>query len=111
MSQVRKFAVPLAVAGAVLAVTGITIVSGDAAQGTIIVHNLTTTDGTKIITRFDGKDTHARIPGPGGEVPLRDGDHKLTNGGAIKVVGGRVHSDAFGMVNNFNRRKGISPDG
>jgi hypothetical protein len=110
MSQVGKFVVPLMVAGAVLAVAGVTVASGQIRQ-TPVVHNLTTTDGTKIITRFDGKDTHARIPGPGGEVPLRDGDHKLTNGGSIKVVGGRVHSDAFGVVNNFQRKGILDPDG
>jgi hypothetical protein len=150
-SRVRKFAIPLAVAGAVLGVAGITIASSDAAtqlatplakplttplatplappqakplttpqakQQVIlpqarlptplapVAYSHTTGDGTSFQTKFDGKNF---------TVPLKDGTYKLVdNGGQIKVQGGRVVWDAFGVVKNFNKTgkfMGISPDG
>jgi len=144
-SLVGKFAVPLVVAGAVLAVAGFTVASGraepkglstlpksksmnvrpmlPAASGpstatsmtkrspatkslgrnggttSFPVHALATTDGTAITQSFDGKNFHAR--GVGG--PIKDGDYKLTNGGAIRVRGGVIVWDAFGVVQKFKR--------
>lgn len=104
MSQLGKFAVPLAVAGALLAVAAVTVVSSGAATRTYPVHTLTTSTGTKVLQTFDGKSFHALVRGPRGNVPLKDGEYKLTNGGAIRVKGGRIVWDAFGVVEKFEKR-------
>ena len=102
MSQFRKFAVPLVVAGAVVAVAGVTVSSGAAPK--YPVHTLTTSEGTKVLQTFDGKSFHALVSGPRGNVPLNDGRHKLANGGEIEVRGGRIVWDAFGVVEKFEKR-------
>src|SRR5437764_376364 len=103
MSQLEKFAVPLLVAGAVLTIAGVTAVSSSAAAPKYPVHTLTMTNGTKILQTFDGRTFHALVPGPRGNTPLKDGEYKLTNGGAIKVQGGRIVWDAFGVVEKFEK--------
>ena len=102
MLQFRKFAVPLVVAGAVLAVAGVTVSRGAAPN--YPVWTLTTREGTKVLQTFDGRHFHALVPSPRGNVPLKDGEYKLTNGGAIKVRGGRIVWDAFGVVEKFEKR-------
>lgn len=131
-SSARKFTAALAAASAVLAVTGLSIQSSEAQpsaltrQGSALQPNALarvpmekvmhtfphkTHDGQTFETRFDGKNFHA-VTASG--APLRDGDYKLDNGGAIKVRGGLVVWDAFGAVDVFKRTglvKGVSPDG
>jgi hypothetical protein len=119
-SRIGRFIVPLAVAGAVLVVTGLTIESSEAqtsalgkVRGEKVVRSFPhkTHDGQTFETRFDGKNFHA-VTSSG--APLKDGDYKLDNGGAIKVRGGLVVWDAFGAVDVFKKTglvKGISPDG
>jgi hypothetical protein len=131
-SRVRRFTVALAAASAVLVVTGLTIRSSEAQPSALtrqgsavqpgaaarvrmerVIHTFPhkTHDGQAFETRFDGKNFHAVTAGG---TPLKDGDYKLDNGGAIKVRGGLVVWDAFGAVDAFKRTgiaKGISPDG
>jgi hypothetical protein len=152
VSFVGKFTVPLAVAGAVLAVAGLTVANsraeqkslstlpmgesmktrpmagqniaplkdgnsklkieravanpgGNAAKTAFPTFALASVDGQAITQTFDGKSFHAR--GSGG--PLKDGDYKLANGGAIKVRGGIIVWDAFGVVAKL-KRTGIASD-
>jgi hypothetical protein len=119
-SRVGKFIVPMAVAGAVLTITGLTIGNSDAQTSVLgkvrmekVIHSFPhkTHDGQTFETKFDGKNFHA-VTSSG--APLKDGDYKLDNGGAIKVRGGLVVWDAFGAVDVFKKTglvKGISPDG
>jgi hypothetical protein len=56
---------------------------------------LTTTDGRKVVAHFDGR---------GYSVRLRDGQYKTTNGGAIRVQGGKIVWDAFGAIEKLKHQ-------
>jgi hypothetical protein len=102
MSHVRRYAAALAAAAAMLAMAGVAAVSSSAAtkQKTYPVHSLTTSDGTRFVQTYDGRNFHAR--------GLRDGTHRLTNGGAIRVRGGIIVWDAFGVVARSKRGTAVA---
>jgi hypothetical protein len=67
-------------------------------------HSVTTTDGTTIHVKVEGKSYTANVA---------DGTYKLTNGGAIRVRGGKVVWDAFGVVKRLKTgrwKSGMSID-
>ena len=66
-------------------------------------HTVTTLRGRTIVVRAEGRVFIANAP---------DGNYKLTNGGAIRVRGGKVVWDAFGAVNRLKtgRWRGGSTD-
>ena len=60
------------------------------------------TDGTKVNAVFDQQ-------GRGFKVQLKDGTYKLSNGGVVRVQGGRIVWDAFGAIEKL-RRGTAGPD-
>ena len=58
--------------------------------------------GEQTVTTTDGKMIHVKVAGRVYRADVADGTYKLTNGGAIRVRGGKVVWDAFGAV---QRRK------
>jgi hypothetical protein len=72
--------------------------------------------GDHTVTTTDGKTIHVKTQGRVYTADVADGDYKLTNGGAIRVNGGRVVWDAFGSVrrlktNGRKLRQGPDPIG
>ena len=63
------------------------------------------TDGTRILATFDGKDYKAVVVVTGAKkaAPLRDGEYPLANGGAIRVKGGKIIWDGFGVIEKVKR--------
>jgi hypothetical protein len=54
--------------------------------------------GEHTITTKNGKTIQVKVEGRSYTANLADGNYKLTNGGAIRVRGGKVVWDAFGAV-------------
>ena len=69
-------------------------------------HSVTTNDGKTIVVTAEGKVFKLDVP---------DGAYQLTNGGAIRVRGGKVVWDAFGAVKRLKagrwRGGSIDPTG
>jgi hypothetical protein len=60
--------------------------------------SLTLTNGTAFNATFDRGSNSFRTP-------LADGTYKLNNGGAIRVRGGEIIWDAFGVIDRLNAQK------
>ena len=103
MSRIVKFAVPTMVACALIGVTAIALVDSKAEQRKYPERALSLADGTKAVQTFDGRNVKVHVPQARGAMPLKDGDYKLTNGGAFKVQGGRVVWDAFGVIEKLRK--------
>src|SRR5947207_181689 len=54
--------------------------------------------GEHTVTTTDGKTIHVTVKGKQYAADVADGTYKLTNGGAIRVRGGKIVWDAFGAV-------------
>ena len=54
--------------------------------------------GEHTVTTKNGKTINVKVEGKSYTTNLADGTYKLTNGGAIRVRGGKVVWDAFGAV-------------
>ena len=103
MSQFAKCGVPLLAASAVIGLaTAAVIADATAAPRSYPVHILTTTAGVKLQQTYDGRTISVRIVGSNARPA--DGTYNLTNGGAIKVQGGHVVWDAFGVVERAKQR-------
>ena len=57
-------------------------------------HTVTTLKGKAIVVKAEGRVFRADVA---------DGEYKLTNGGAIRVKGGKVVWDAFGAVERLKK--------
>jgi hypothetical protein len=60
--------------------------------------SLSLTNGTVFNATFDRGSNSFRTP-------LADGTYKLNNGGAIRVRGGEIIWDAFGVIDRLNAQK------
>lgn len=105
MLRIVRFAVPLVVFGGVLGAFGLAKnARGEArAEARHPVHLLKTKSGITFQQTFDGKKLHAVVQSAQGNVPLRNGQYKLTNGGEIKVQDGIIVWDAFGVVEKVSK--------
>ncbi len=82
-------------AGALLVVM-VSAFDGDAAATRAGPQVLQLTDGTKVNAIFNqGSRSFS--------VALKDGTYKLSNGGAIRVQGGKIVWDAFGAIDKLRR--------
>lgn len=82
---------------------------GDPTHGT-----LTTVSGMPIdvtYTKADRTLTAFTRLRDGRRIPLADGVYALSNGGAIRVRGGRIVWDAFGVVDKLNRGVPVNQPG
>jgi len=84
------------VAAAALCVSVVMLYGAPPGQAKPGDQTLKTSDGTQILAKFDGKGYTAFAAKT--QAPLSDGEYKLSNGGAIRVKGGRVVWDAFGVI-------------
>lgn len=64
---------------------------------------LKTLQGVDVLAVFEGGQVRAYRVTSKGRQPLADGDYKMTNGGAIRVRGGRMIWDQFGAVQKYQR--------
>jgi hypothetical protein len=60
-------------------------------------------NGDHTVKTTKGKTIHVGIKGKSYTANVADGTYKLTNGGAIRVRGGKVVWDAFGTVNRLKK--------
>jgi hypothetical protein len=56
------------------------------------------TSGEQTVTTKNGKTIQVRVEGKSYTANVADGTYKLTNGGAIRVLSGKIVWDAFGAV-------------
>lgn len=96
--RLGKAAVPLIVAGAVVCAAGLAAVGSEAQPKKIPDQVLLSKDGIKFVARFEGRRVRALVAKGRSTMPPADGVYELTNGGAIKIEGGWIVWDAFGVI-------------
>jgi hypothetical protein len=104
-----KYGVLCIVGCALVVVTAAMVSGGQSPTKKTTEQTLTATDGTKIVATVDGKEFKAFTQQGTKRTPLRDGEYKLPNNGAIRVKGGKVIWDAFGAVDKV-KRTGVPKD-
>lgn len=102
MPTSSRFVIPVLIAGALIGTAGIAIsASSSPNQNNRAEQALQTSDGNSIVVVSEGGS--AKAFAGNGRTPLKDGTYKLTNGGTIKVRGGKVVWDAFGAIEKMKR--------
>jgi hypothetical protein len=66
--------------------------------------SLRTTDGVTIHQKFSKKYGTVSVftSSGGGRAPLKDGVYKINNGGSIRVKGGKIVWDSFGVISRLS---------
>jgi hypothetical protein len=79
------------------AVAGI-LYGGEPQRRVSKVRQNVSTSGEQTVTTKNGKTIQVKVEGKSYTTNVADGNYKLTNGGAIRVRGGKIVWDAFGAV-------------
>jgi hypothetical protein len=103
--SIGRLTVAVIVAGS-MAVVGFDVVAATdhSAISTFNGRSLHTTDGVTIHQNFNKSDGTVSVftSSSSGRTPLNDGVYKINNGGSIRVKGGKIVWDSFGVVSRLS---------